>query len=172
MSPLSHPAWIKKWLEDEKRRLLSGLNARMRILVLCSGNVARSQMLAGFLRQRAPEGVEVYSAGTKPEAQLWPPVVEAMREVGVDLSQERPKGIEAVDGPRFDYVISVCDAAKEACPVWPDPATVRLHRSFPDPRSAENGEKAVRAVRDELQKWADELAAMLFAASQKPRAPE
>jgi len=121
----------------------------------------------------APEGVEVYSAGTSPESELWPPVAEAMREIGIDLSGERPKGIPSLPISRFDYVITVCDAANEACPIWPDAETIRLHRSFPDPRSAENPEIAVRSVRDAIGSYAEELAGVLFGARQKhPGRPE
>lgn len=143
----------------------------MRILVLCTGNVARSQMAAAFLRQLLGDGAEVYSAGSRPEGELWPPVVEAMAEVGIDLSSERPKSVSEFEDVQFDWVITVCDSARETCPVGP-PASRRLHRAFPDPRAlaagADDPAPVVREVRELIREWAESFVASMQYGERSP----
>jgi arsenate reductase (thioredoxin) len=123
-----------------------------RVLILCTGNSARSQMAEGLLRSFAGDRFEVFSAGTKPSF-VRPEAIAVMSELGIDLAGHRSKHVEEFDGQHFDYVITVCDNANESCPVFPDDTT-RLHWSFPDPAAVEGDEAArlaaFRRVRDAL----------------------
>jgi arsenate reductase len=105
---------------------------RPRVLFLCTGNSARSQMAEGFLRHLAADRFEVESAGTEP-SQVNPLAVAAMREIGIDISGHRSKGVDGFLAQPFAYVITVCDAAGERCPIFPGGAQ-RIHWSLPDPR--------------------------------------
>jgi arsenate reductase len=129
------------------------MSVRKRVLILCTGNSARSQMAEGLLRHMAGDRFEVESAGVEP-SHVRPQAVEAMREVGIDLSGHRSKSVDEFAGSEFDYVITVCDNARERCPVFPG-KTERLHWSFDDPAAARGDEKAVlsvfRRVRDEIK---------------------
>src|SRR5262245_28211762 len=108
--------------------------AKRRVLFLCTGNSARSQMAEGFLRAAAGDRFDVASAGTHP-AGLNPLAVGAMLELGIDISGHAAKSLDAFLERRFDFVITVCDRAKKTCPVFPG-ATTMLHWSFDDPASA------------------------------------
>jgi arsenate reductase (thioredoxin) len=129
-----------------------------RVLILCTGNSARSQMAEGLLRAIAGERFEVFSAGTHP-SRVNPLTVAAMRERGIDLSAHRSKSLDEFAAERFDYVITVCDNAKESCPVWPGARAI--HHSFEDPAAAEGGDKerlaVFRRVRDEIEGWLREF---------------
>jgi len=125
-----------------------------RVLILCTGNSARSQMAEGLLRHLSQNRLEVHSAGTQPSA-VNPQAIEAMREIGLDISAHRSKSVVEFEGQRFDTVITVCDRAAEHCPVFPG-APQRIHWSLPDP-AAVNGthdEKlaAFRNARDALER--------------------
>jgi arsenate reductase (thioredoxin) len=124
---------------------------KQRVLFLCTGNSARSQMAEGWLRHLAADRFEVFSAGTHPVG-LNPGSVEAMAEVGVDISQHRSKNASEFLAQPFDCVITVCDRAKESCPRWP--GAVRLIQwSFDDPGAIgdPNARRlAFRRVRDEI----------------------
>ena len=124
-----------------------------RVLILCTGNSARSQMAEGLLRHDGGGRFEVHSAGTRP-GQVRAEAVAVMREVGIDISAHRSKSVDEFAGQPFDYVITVCDAAREQCPVFPA-ATRRVHWSFDDPAAAPGDEAARRAVfrrvRDEIR---------------------
>ena len=89
---------------------------KQRVLILCTGNSARSQMAEGLLRSIAGDRFEVFSAGTKP-AGLNPNAVAAMSQIGVDISGHRSKSVDEFSGQQFDYVITVCDNARESCPI-------------------------------------------------------
>jgi len=104
---------------------------KSRILFLCTGNSARSQMAEGLLRHMAGDRFEVFSAGTRPSG-LNPNAVQAMAEVGIDISGHRSKHVDEFAGHQFDYVFTVCDNAKETCPFFPGGGK-RLHQSFEDP---------------------------------------
>ena len=126
---------------------------RARVLFLCTHNSARSQMAEGLLRHLSGDRVEAYSAGT--EATLVRPLaIRVMDEVGVDISGQESKTLERYRGEHFDYVITVCDDANEACPFFPGAAN-RLHWSFEDPARAEGPEEErlaiFRRVRDEIR---------------------
>ncbi len=126
---------------------------KQRVLILCTGNSARSQMAEGFLRHIAGERYEVCSAGTRPVG-LNPNAVAAMAEIGIDIANHRSKSLEEFAGQQFDCVITVCDSARETCPIFPG-AGKRIHRSFDDPAavSAQEQPRAFRRVRDEIKQW-------------------
>ena len=127
---------------------------KLRLLVLCTGNSARSQMAEGWLRRLGEGRVEAFSAGTHPAPAVNPLAVQVMGEVGIDLSGQRPKSVEGFLGRQLDYVITVCDDAAEACPIFPGPVQ-RIHWSFQDPAKVEGDEAArlatFRRVRDGLR---------------------
>ena len=124
-----------------------------RVLILCTGNSARSQMAEGLLRHYGGNQFEVFSAGTEPQG-VRPQAVEVMREIGIDIYGHRSKSVDEFVGQQFDYVITVCDNASERCPVFPA-GTERIHWSFDDPAAAEGDETArlavFRRVRDEIK---------------------
>ena len=124
-----------------------------RVLILCSGNSARSQMAEGLLRHDGGAAFEVASAGTKP-SYVRPEAIAAMYEIGIDISGHRSKSVDEFTGQGFDYVITVCDNAKESCPVFPT-ATKRIHWSLDDPAAAQGTEEQrlaeFRRVRDQLR---------------------
>jgi arsenate reductase len=126
---------------------------RKRVLILCTGNSARSQMAEGLLRHDGGAGFEVHSAGVRPTS-VRPEAVEAMRETGIDISGHRSKSVEEFESQPFDYVITVCDNAKEQCPIYPTTMR-RVHWSFDDPAEAAGDFAArlavFRRVRDEIR---------------------
>src|SRR5215213_12036141 len=128
------------------------MGSRKRVLILCTGNSARSQMAEGLLRHLAGDRFEVASAGVSP-THVRPEAVAAMREIGIDISQHRSKSVDEFIDQQFDYVITVCDNANEQCPVFPA-NTQRIHWSFDDPAAAEGDENSrlavFRRVRDEI----------------------
>ena len=125
---------------------------KQRVLILCTGNSARSQMAEGLLRHEAGDRFEVFSAGTKPST-VRPEAISVMNEIGIDISGHRSKSVDEFNGEQLDYVITVCDNAKESCPVFPG-TTKRLHWPFEDPATVQGSEddrKAVfRKVRDQI----------------------
>lgn len=125
----------------------------MRVLILCTANSARSQMAEGLLRREAGSSWEVFSAGTKP-TRVRPEAIAAMHEAGIDISAHHSKSVDEFLGQKFDYVITVCDNARETCPVFPA-RTRRIHWSIEDPAAIKGSEKdrlnAFRHARDELQ---------------------
>ena len=127
-----------------------------RVLILCTGNSARSQMAEGLLRQMAGNGFEVQSAGVTPSS-VRPEAIEVMKEIGIDISKHRSKSADEFVGQDFDYIITVCDNAKETCPVFPGKAR-RIHQNFEDPPPASVGDRnsrmaIFRKVRDEIREW-------------------
>ena|SRR5450759_1859953 len=131
-----------------------------RILVLCTGNSCRSQMAEGFLKSFDPN-LEVYSAGTNPASHVSSRAIQVMKEIGIDISQEYPKSVDQFLNDSFDYVITVCDHAKETCPAFSGKVTHRLHIGFDDPAEAFGTDEEVinefRRVRDRIKeqfyKW-------------------
>jgi arsenate reductase (thioredoxin) len=132
-----------------------------RVLILCTGNSARSQMAEGLLGFLSHGSLDAYSAGTKPVG-VNPLAIEAMREIGVDISAYRSKSITEFAGQEFDTVITVCDSAAEHCPIFPG-APERIHWSLPDPAavtgSYEERRAAFRQVRIELESHLHEFLA-------------
>lgn len=126
---------------------------KKRVLFLCTHNSARSQMAEGLLRKMAGDRFEVFSAGTE-QTLVRPLAIEAMREIGIDISGNTSKTLEAFAGQTFDYVITVCDRANESCPIFSG-ETQRIHWSFDDPTAASGTDderlRAFRTVRDAIQ---------------------
>lgn len=112
---------------------------KKRVLVLCTGNSCRSQMAEGFLRHMGGDKLEVFSAGVKP-TQVNPLAIKVMAEVGVDISKHRSKSAMEFIGQQFDYVITVCDNAKQTCPAFPGHYE-KLHWSLEDPAEAKGSEE-------------------------------
>lgn len=127
----------------------------VKILVLCTGNSCRSQMAEGFLKSFDP-GLDVCSAGTSPSNHVHPLAVKVMSEVGIDLSAQAPKRVDHFLTESFDYVITVCDHAKETCPLFTGKVRRRLHLGFDDPAEATGTPDEViavfRRVRDEIRR--------------------
>lgn len=128
------------------------MDDRKRVLILCTGNSARSQMAEGLLRHLAGDRFEVASAGVSP-SRVRPEAITAMAEMGIDISGQQAKSVDVFASQEFDYVITVCDNANEQCPVFPG-NTERLHWSFDDPATADGDEESrltvFRRVRDEI----------------------
>jgi arsenate reductase len=135
------------------------MSYKKRVLILCTGNSARSQMAEGLLRHLAGDRFFVESAGVEP-SRVRPQAIEAMREIGIDISGHRSKAVEEFAGREFDYVITVCDNARARCPVFPG-KTERIHWSFDDPAEASGDVEAVltvfRRVRDEISERLQEF---------------
>lgn len=128
---------------------------KKRILILCTGNSCRSQMAEGFLKS-LDENLEVYSAGTKPAERVNPFAIKAMKEIGIDISNGIAEDVEKYLSQSFDYVITVCDNAKETCPIFMGDVKHRLHIGFDDPADAFGTDEEVmpvyRRVRDEIKR--------------------
>ncbi len=122
------------------------MSARQRVLFLCVGNSCRSQIAEGLLRARGGERFEAHSAGIV-ASHLRPETVEVMREIGLDVSDQYSKTADVYAGQQFDVVVTTCDEAKEACPLFPG-ARRTIHWSIPDPVG--RGMPAFRAARDRL----------------------
>ncbi|HEU0140596.1 MAG TPA: arsenate reductase ArsC [Bryobacteraceae bacterium] len=123
-----------------------------KVLVLCTGNSARSQMGEGLFRHEGAGRYEVESAGTKP-GDVRPEAIAAMKEIGIDISDHRSKSVNEFSGQSFDYVVTVCDNARDNCPVFPGKAE-RIHWSFEDPTAVEGDEEvrlaAFRRIRNQI----------------------
>jgi arsenate reductase len=130
------------------------MSARRRVLVLCSGNSCRSQMAEGFVNHFLGDRWEAWSAGTRPAERVSPLTVKVMAELGVDLSLAFPKSLASLVDRPWDLVVTVCDSAKETCPLFPGSAET-LHISFPDPAEAVGSEEerlaVYRRVRDAIR---------------------
>lgn len=126
----------------------------MKILILCTGNSCRSQMAHGFL-QSFDDKLEVFSAGTEASGQINPGAVKTMREAGIDISHHTSDQVDKYLGTEWDYVITVCDQANEACPYFSGKVRNRLHIGFDDPSKAigtsEFVESEFRRVRDQIR---------------------
>jgi len=131
---------------------------KLRVLFLCTGNACRSQMAEGWVRALRGEVIEPYSAGTVPHG-LDRRAVAVMAEAGVDISRHRSKSVSELAGATFDYVVTVCDRAREACPIFPGAAKT-VHGGFDDPPALAAGaaseEEALahyRRVRDQIREY-------------------
>ena len=126
----------------------------MRILILCTGNSCRSQMAHGFLQSFSP-ALKVYSAGTRPAAQVNPTAVKVMQEAGIDISSHTPHNVEEYLGQEWDYVITVCGGANKSCPAFIGKVKHRLHIGFEDPSEATGSPEFIlgefRRIRDEIK---------------------
>jgi arsenate reductase (thioredoxin) len=126
-----------------------------KMLILCTGNSCRSQMAEGFVRHFRPD-FEIFSAGTAPAAEVHPLAVKVMAEEGIDISDGEPKLVNQFIDHDFDYVVTVCDDAKETCPVFIGSVKEQLHMGFEDPAMATGSDEEVlgvfRRVRDEIKR--------------------
>ena len=126
--------------------------AKQKILIVCTGNSARSQMAEGLLRHEGGDRFEVFSAGTKP-SQVRPEAIAVMNEIGIDISPQRSKSVDEFLGQPLDFVITVCNSANETCPAFPGEVK-RLHWPFDDPAAVEGSEEvrkaAFRRIRDQI----------------------
>ncbi len=126
----------------------------MKILILCTGNSCRSQMAEGFLKS-FDDKLEVYSAGTNPSEKVHPKAIQVMNELGIDLSKNKTKSVDEYIDQEFDYVITVCDGAKESCPVFTGKVKHRQHIGFEDPAEVTGTEDFIlsefRRIRDEIK---------------------
>ncbi len=134
---------------------------KRRVLILCTANSARSQMAEGLLRQDHGDKFEVESAGAKATS-VRPEAIQAMNEIGIDISGHRSKVVDEFAGENFDHVITVCDHASESCPVYPG-HTNRVHHGFDDPAAVQGSEEerlaSFRRVRDQIRSYLREFAA-------------
>jgi arsenate reductase len=125
-----------------------------RVLILCTGNSARSQMAEALVNHNLSDQWEAVSAGTRPTGYVHPNALRALREIGIEFSG-RSKSVDEFRGQSFDTVITVCDSAAEDCPVWLGPGQ-RMHLSFPDPAKATGSDDEVmtvfRQVRDDIER--------------------
>ncbi|MFP4664875.1 MAG: arsenate reductase ArsC [Bacteroidales bacterium] len=127
----------------------------MKILILCTGNTCRSQMAEGYLKALAPDA-QIYSAGTEPGSEVHPNAIQVMQEEGIDLSNHQPSNVTEFMDDTFDYVITVCDGAKESCPMFTGKVKHRMHIGFEDPAEVTGSEDFIlsefRRIRDEIKR--------------------
>ena len=130
---------------------------KKRVLFICTHNSARSQMAEGLLKSLYGNRYEAFSAGTE-KTSVSPYAIEAMKRIGIDISGHRSKSVEEFRGQSFDFVVTVCDSAKESCPFFPGEKII--HKSFEDPSGATGSHERILAVyervRDEIKDWIEE----------------
>lgn len=126
----------------------------MKILILCTGNSCRSQIAEGLLKSYDSD-LEVYSAGINPANQIHPKAVQVLREIGIDISKNKPKNVNQFLDESFDFVITVCDNAKETCPVFMGKVSKHIHIGFEDPAETKGTEEEIlskfRQIRNEIE---------------------
>ena len=131
------------------------MSEKKKVLILCTGNSARSQMAEGLLKHITQSRYEIYSAGTKPSI-VRPEAIKALAEIGIDISENRSKSVDEFVRQEIDYVLTVCDNARENCPYFPAKTKVIFH-SFEDPADVQGDEDtrltAFRKVRDEIREY-------------------
>lgn len=129
--------------------------AKKKVLFICTHNSARSQMAEGLLNALYGDKYEAYSAGTEP-SRVNPYAIRAMAEIGIDISHHRSKHLREFLGIEFDYVVTVCDKAKDSCPFFPG-GKEYIHQGFEDPSGAQGSEEEImekfRCVRDKIREW-------------------
>ena len=131
------------------------MSKKKKVLILCTGNSARSQMAEGLLKHITKDEYEVFSAGTKP-SHVRPEAIKVLAEVGIDISRNRSKSVDEFAGQKINFVLTVCDNAKEVCPYFPA-KTKLIHHSFEDPAEIQGDEEtrieAFRQTRDQIRKY-------------------
>ncbi len=134
------------------------MSERKKILILCTGNSARSQMAEGLLKHITRNEYEVFSAGTNPSF-VRPEAIKVLREIGIDISKNRSKSVDEFTNRKIDFVLTVCDSAREICPYFPA-QTKLIHHLFADPAEVQGDEKtriqAFRNARDQIQKYLED----------------
>ncbi len=128
---------------------MSDTSRRFRVLVLCTGNSARSQIAEALLARKGAARFEVVSAGSKPAPRVNPVAVQVLAEAGIPWEGKTPKGLEGLEQQHWDFVITVCDRAREACPIFPG-TPILAHWGMPDPAEVEGEEAKLRAFRETL----------------------
>ncbi|HIJ52653.1 MAG TPA: arsenate reductase ArsC [Planctomycetes bacterium] len=132
---------------------------KIKVLFLCTGNSCRSQIAEGWARHLKSDVMEAYSAGIRPIG-VNPKTIKVMAEAGVDISDHTSKGVDELVGINFDYVVTVCDNAREQCPIFPG-RTRHVHKSFDDPYFATGSEEEImavfRRVRDDIRAFIETL---------------
>jgi len=129
---------------------MSNVSYRFRVLVLCTGNSARSQIAEALLARKGANRFDVVSAGSKPATRVNPFAVRVLAEAGIPWEARTPKGLEGLDQQQWDFVITVCDRAKEACPIFPG-TPILAHWGMPDPAEVEGDDDVkLRAFRDTM----------------------
>lgn len=127
---------------------------KYKVLFLCTGNQARSQMAEALMKARAGDDFDVTSAGSRPKPAVHPMAVRIISEQGIDISSVKPKDVARFTEVPFDYVITLCDNARDVCPIFPGEGE-RIHWSIPDPAAADGTEEemleAFRAARDDIE---------------------
>lgn len=140
------------------------MSDKKNVLVLCTGNSCRSQLMHGYLTQTLGYRANVYSAGIETHG-VNPKAIQVMREDGVDIAHHTSNHVDEYAAVPFDYVITVCDNANEACPIFPSSAT-KLHHNFPDPAKATGTAEEVlnqfRSVRDQVKAYAQDFTRQYF----------
>jgi arsenate reductase len=133
---------------------MNNKNDKKKVLFICTHNSARSQMAEGLLKTLFGDYYEVHSAGTAPSS-INPNAIQVMEEIGIDISSHRSKNVSEFMNVQFDYVITVCDQAKESCPFFP--GGIIIHKGFKDPAQADGRQKDIlrefRRSRDEIKSW-------------------
>lgn len=128
----------------------------MKVLILCTGNSCRSQIAEGIIKNYLPF-IQVFSAGTNPEKQINQYAVQVMKEIGIDISDQYPKNVELFLNDDFDYVFTICDNAKEVCPVFTGKVRKKVHKGFKDPAKFNGTEEEklnfYRKIRDEIKEF-------------------
>lgn len=131
------------------------MSEKKTILILCTGNSARSQMAEGLLKHITKNEYEIFSAGTEPSS-VRLEAIKVLSEIGIDISKNRSKSIDEFVNRRIDFVLTVCDSAQENCPYFPA-QTKLIHHSFADPAGIQGNQetriKAFRKTRDQIQKY-------------------
>jgi arsenate reductase len=129
------------------------MKSNTNILILCTGNSCRSQMTEGFLKS-LDSNLRVRSAGTNPSSKVHPKAIQVMSELGIDISHGKPENVGQYLNDKWDYVITVCDNAKETCPIFPGKVKQQLHIGFEDPAEATGTEEEIlaefRRIRDKI----------------------
>jgi arsenate reductase len=142
-----------------------------RLLFLCTGNSARSQMAESILNAKGKGRLEAVSAGSRPAARVNPYALETLREFKIPWSGHEPRGIDGLQGEHWDYVITVCDRAKEVCPIFPGKPTL-AHWSIPDPAEVEGDDARKRAAfRDAFLELSRRIDLLLALPALAPRSP-
>jgi arsenate reductase len=138
------------------------MTRKTRVLFICTANAARSQIAEGLLKAKYGERFEVFSAGTRP-SQVSPRAIRVMQEIGIDISHQRSKSLDAISGVTFDLAVTLCDRASQICPVVTC-AKKTIHHGFPDPHLTPGTEddliEAYRKVRDDIGAWIDKTFGM------------
>lgn len=163
-----HPA-VTGWAAQEGGPEPVPERPALRMLFLCTHNSARSQMAEGIARSLGQGRVEAFSAGTEP-AQVHPDAVLALAVMGIDISQQTSKHLDQFAGQPFDYVVTVCDRAREACPVFPDEPR-RIHWSFADPAAISDPEERRAQFQTTARELVTRIRYLLMQASRKETSP-